>query len=386
MVKTLFVEDLSVRTHRQAFTLVELLVVIAIISLLVAILLPAVQMAREAARKTQCTNHMRQLALAVQTFHESQGGLPPLSIGPLRAGFFVLLFPYMEQTPLYKSLKTATNNFENPIDSSWWHSLNAEDKRQFGSVPYMVCPTRRGGGIHINDEAFHPGPLGDYVVVLHTLNDSNVPGVPPASRADAHTWWNYDPGLPEAYDHRQVGPFRVCVLTDPGVYSTWEPRDTFAWWKDGSSNQIIMGEKHVYLPYLGLCGHDPNDDRAQRDCSYLSTGMEINRWMIEGEFYSVGRLLGGKIGDTMIASNPYRRWWERDALWARVGFGSYHPGSLHFAFGDGAVRSMLVTTPVGGIQWYSDPWDAPPHAAGPEGILGLLTNVRDGYIPPEIPE
>src|SRR5438309_11377651 len=66
-----------IRRMRRAFTLVELLVVIAIIGVLVALLLPAVQMAREAARRTQCVNQQRQLALAAQNFHDSYKSFPP---------------------------------------------------------------------------------------------------------------------------------------------------------------------------------------------------------------------------------------------------------------------------------------------------------------------
>ena len=65
------------RPTSLGFTLVELLVVIAIIGILVALLLPAIQAAREAARRTQCTNHMKQLALAVQNYHDARKFLPP---------------------------------------------------------------------------------------------------------------------------------------------------------------------------------------------------------------------------------------------------------------------------------------------------------------------
>src|SRR4051812_45015228 len=78
------------------FTLVELLVVIAIIGVLVALLLPAVQSAREAARRTQCVNHLKQMGLAVQNFHDTYNTIPYTRLDT-RETTFVLLLPYLEQ-------------------------------------------------------------------------------------------------------------------------------------------------------------------------------------------------------------------------------------------------------------------------------------------------
>jgi prepilin-type N-terminal cleavage/methylation domain-containing protein len=88
--------------RRYGFTLVELLVVIAIIGVLVALLLPAVQAAREAARRSSCQNNLRQVGLAIHNFHDANQFFPPVRIagGDGWASCFVLIAPYMEQQAL----------------------------------------------------------------------------------------------------------------------------------------------------------------------------------------------------------------------------------------------------------------------------------------------
>lgn len=99
------------REPRSAFTLVEMLVVIAIIGVLIALLLPAVQAAREAARRTQCKNRLKQIGLAMHSYHDAHQVFPPgyisrpgyTSVSPNEEewGWAVFLLPYMERKPLY---------------------------------------------------------------------------------------------------------------------------------------------------------------------------------------------------------------------------------------------------------------------------------------------
>src|SRR3954451_22319744 len=94
---------------RAAFTLVELLVVIAIIGVLVALLLPAVQAAREAARRSQCVNNLKQFGIALHNYHDTTGCLP-WGHGPLSCndwGYIPLSLPFMEQTAMYNALNFA---------------------------------------------------------------------------------------------------------------------------------------------------------------------------------------------------------------------------------------------------------------------------------------
>ena len=102
------------RSVRRGFTLVELLVVIAIIGVLVALLLPAVQAAREAARRTQCKNNLKQIGLAIHNHHDTKGYMPPGTsqdqqpFGPAAsnwgASWMVYILPFVEQGPLFDKL------------------------------------------------------------------------------------------------------------------------------------------------------------------------------------------------------------------------------------------------------------------------------------------
>jgi len=113
------------RTSTRGFTLIELLVAIAIIGILVALLLPAVQQAREAARRTQCKSHLKQIGLALHNYHGTHGSFPPFLINrsgnPLRiaddnkgANWLVFLLPFVDQTPLYKEWNFNIKANQNP--------------------------------------------------------------------------------------------------------------------------------------------------------------------------------------------------------------------------------------------------------------------------------
>ncbi|MBN2295396.1 MAG: DUF1559 domain-containing protein, partial [Pirellulales bacterium] len=89
-------QSISNRRISLGFTLVELLVVIAIIGILIALLLPAIQAAREAARRMQCSNHLKQIGLAVHSFHDAHGGMPPSRLRCHHGTWANDLWPYLE--------------------------------------------------------------------------------------------------------------------------------------------------------------------------------------------------------------------------------------------------------------------------------------------------
>lgn len=141
--------------RRSGFTLIELLVVIAIISMLVALLLPAVQQAREAARRSQCKNHLKQIGLALQSYHETHSVFPAgyfsygtsNGAGPAWASidpntwdaapgwsWSSMLLPFLDQAPVYDSLN---------VNSPCWDAGHAGVVQ--ATIPVFLCPTSSGG-------------------------------------------------------------------------------------------------------------------------------------------------------------------------------------------------------------------------------------------------
>jgi type II secretory pathway pseudopilin PulG len=227
--------------------LVELLVVIAIIGVLIALLLPAVQAAREAARKTQCSNRMKQMGLAIHNFHDSLGGIPPALVADFRRS---TMCHFMEETALYERIVDPSpwSSGGYVTINSWWNSvLKKEERQAFGAFTGYQCPSRRSGysaddyatdNNDSNDATNAAGPQGDYAFIC-----SNATG----------SWW-----VPDNIDsiNGARGPFRASIYTlasSAGQNITWQPRDTFAWISDGLSNQFFIGEKHIPLNRVGIC-------------------------------------------------------------------------------------------------------------------------------------
>jgi len=134
--------------HRTAFTLVELLVVVSIIGILVGLLLPAVQIARESARRIQCANHVKQLGLALHNNHDSYRMLP-ISIGPWQQGprytkerngkgWIVSVLPQLEQANLYAAFEP---HFNGDFFSGGGLNSSAALKLMKTKLSVLTCPS-----------------------------------------------------------------------------------------------------------------------------------------------------------------------------------------------------------------------------------------------------
>ncbi len=138
---------------RKGFTLVELLVVIAIIGILIALLLPAVQAAREAARRSQCTNNLKQLALAVHGFHDVKKKFPPSSnnldfkqvtndrYSWQRIGFTVPLLPWIEQQSLYDLVIEYTLTDQRPWSRGDFPGGTGRPSPYKATIATLLCPS-----------------------------------------------------------------------------------------------------------------------------------------------------------------------------------------------------------------------------------------------------
>ena len=282
---------LQQRSKGLGFTLVELLVVIAIIGTLVALLLPAIQAAREAARRNQCSNNLKQIALAVQMYHDARTQFPPGRIGvdEFTTSWAFNLLQYLEGGNVFQTWKRNVPPFEDE---------NAPAMRT--PVETYYCPSRRTPAA---DRDFVDGSAPA------VLKEGVGAGGDYAGNAGRDQVW-YGTG-------QQQQPLSSIDRTVAGpIFTFSKVRDRQV--EDGLSNTIAVGEKHI----------PPEQENPPGGLQQLAQG--------DTAFFS------GDIPFTILRSSLMGlSEGEQDP--SREKFGSEHSGISQFAFLDGHVQPIAHT-------------------------------------------
>ena len=311
--------------RRRGFTLIELLVVIAIIGVLIALLLPAVQAAREAARRAQCTNNLKQMALASHNYHDQVGAFPPGGInggdnahsrpngyngwwsGPWWS-LHMMILPQMEQGPLYDAI-----NFD------WCNTCDQNVTIYKSVVNSYYCPSDAAFGRQVSDLRWvtieGPGGLGaayEGGATSYVYNAGDTKTGNPA-------WDRYssDPGFNWGCAGTFTGVFGEC--SDGEVVSLADVRD-------GSSNTIALGENSTEYNGAMLW--------VNPDGLWATTIIPLNyrTHLKDGQVDIDGSTCNLDCLNTIACPHCYRN------QTYNFGYKSFHPGGANFAFADGSVR------------------------------------------------
>ena len=313
----------SLRHQRRAFTLIELLVVIAIIGLLIALLLPAVQAARESARRTQCDNNLKQIGIALQGYHDALGQFPPSFVvsptsntlmGPPDSttgdtgpgwGFLTLLLPYQEQMPLYQTLN---------INLPCWSPANAAPVKTV--LPAYICPTAVNMTPPIYDVVNASGNT------LATFARANYVGM-----AGRRSPWDtyYDPST----DLAKVTPPADGVLFRN---STTRIADIL----DGTTQTMIVAEKTPYRSDSTWVGVVPGAQTNPRP-QFAIVGPDPGASQVNAHAGPTPQ------ENPPIIKPPNQPLANTDEVWAN------HPKGANILFCDGSVH--FISEDVNALMW-----------------------------------
>ena len=323
-------------SKRPGFTLVELLVVIAIIGILIGMLLPAVQQVREAARRTQCLNQLRQQGLAALNFESSNMSFPTSGLGteaiyqgtgwtspsvdarglPAFSQMWNIL-PFLEQQNLHNQFPGIT------VDQLWGQNAAT-----------FICPSR-GERFHVASGALI-WSLADYAAFHMSQDLVNILAASPGnivasfSPPNANFGWTGPETWAEESD-RYVGMISKSGNFDPDGDPKLTKRysdKTFGSIADGSSNSLLFGE-------MAADAQNYSTDASYAFAWYAGRGMFMHGWTSSRTFNNRGIVSDGdqSAGASHVTS-----------------FGSPHPGTFSAVFGDGSVHS--ISTEVDAVNFY----------------------------------
>jgi prepilin-type N-terminal cleavage/methylation domain-containing protein len=288
------------KLRSRGFTLIELLVVIAIIAVLIALLLPAVQQAREAARRTQCKNNLKQFGLALHNYHDvytvltgtSYGGFPPNANYAHGHTFVEMLFPYVDQAPIYNQINfnVANNAGVNP--------------QVLNNVKFamLMCPSDPDSGVYPNSRetgytpsAANSNSLGaNYVASVGPI-DMNACSIP------AQT-----PNI----NCLSTGGAREGTAA-PGMFNGGYVSYRIGDCTDGTSNTFMVGETlplystlHMYFAshmHIGTTNPPPNYQKTYTACNTTTFTKDQLRTTRQGTCYAyMGGFMSTHVGGVQM--------------------------------------------------------------------------------------